>query len=177
MLATFSALLRIARAEAGLKGGGFTEVDLSALVLDLAETYAAVAEEAGQALDADVAAGLRVEGDGALLRQAVANLIENAMTHGGSGVRIGLRLRPRRGAGPVLVVSDNGPGIPPEESGRVLERFYRLDRSRNTSGTGLGLALVAAVARLHGAALRLDSAAPGLQVSLGFPAPILKNST
>ncbi len=168
VLATFSALLRIARAEAGLKGGGFTDVNLSALVLDLVDTYAAVADEAGQALQANVAPGVHIEGDGALLRQAAANLIENALTHGGPGVVAKLRLQD--GDGPVLALSDNGPGIPAGERGRVLERFYRLDRSRNTPGTGLGLALVAAVAKLHGASVRLDDAAPGLRVTLAFPA-------
>ncbi len=167
VLATFSALLRIARAEAGLKGGGFAGLDLSALVQDLAETYAAVAEEAGQALHAEIAAGVHVEGDAALLRQALANLVENALTHGGPGVACSIRL----GGGDtvVLEVSDNGPGIPAGERARVLERFYRLDRSRNTPGTGLGLALVAAVAKLHGAALSLDDAVPGLRVTLAFP--------
>ena len=87
--------------------------------------------------------------------------------HGGLGVTCSVRLW--GGDGPVLEVSDNGPGIPAGERARVLERFYRLDLSRNTPGTGLGLALVAAVATLHGAALRLDDAAPGLRVTLAFP--------
>lgn len=167
VLATFSALLRIARAEAGLKGSGFTDVDLSTMARDLADTYMAVAEEAGQVLQADIAPDVHVQGDGALLRQAIANLIENALTHGGPGVVARLRLQ--HGDEPALVVSDNGPGVPAEEHARVLERFYRLDRSRNTPGTGLGLALVAAVAKLHGASLRLDDAAPGLRVMLAFP--------
>ena len=177
VLATFSALLRIARAEAGLKGGGFADLDLSALVQDLADTYAAVAEDAGQALHAEVAPGVHVAGDGALLRQALANLVENALTHGGPGVACSVRLH--GGDGPVLAVSDNGPGIPAGERERVLERFYRLDRSRNTPGTGLGLALVAAVVKLHGAALSLDDAAPGLRVDACLPGPgrFLKNST
>ena len=163
VLATFSALLRIARAEAGLAGGGFGDVDLSALARDLAETYAAVAEEDGKVLHADVAPGIHVDGNNALLRQAVANLIENALTHGGTVARLDVR------NGPVLVLTDDGPGIPAGERERVLQRFYRLDRSRNTPGTGLGLALAAAVAKLHGATLRLDDAAPGLRVTLAFP--------
>lgn len=167
VLATFSALLRIARAEAGLKGAGFTPLDLSALAQGMADTYGAVAEDAGQTLSADVAPGIHLEGDAALLRQALANLIENALTHGGPGVACRISLR--AGAGPVLTVSDSGPGIPAGERGRVLDRFYRLDRSRGTPGTGLGLALVAAVAKLHGAALRLDDGAPGLAVTLAFP--------
>ncbi len=169
VLATFSALLRIARAEAGLTDAGFTAVDLSALAGDVAELYAAVAEDAGQQLDRAVQPGQRVQGDPALLRQAVANLVENALTHGGPGVRVRVSVDAAPGSGPVLAVRDTGPGIPAVEHGRVLERFYRLDRSRNTPGSGLGLALVAAVARLHGAALRLEDAAPGLSVTLAFP--------
>ncbi len=165
VLATFSALLRIARAEAGMAGAGFAEIDLSELVGRVAETYEAVAEEAGQSLEQRIAPGQTVRGDPDLLRQALANLIENAMTHGGPGVAIQVTLHP----GPVIEVADNGKGIPPEEYGRVLQRFYRLDGSRNTPGTGLGLALVAAVARLHGVALELGSAAPGLRVTLRFP--------
>lgn len=166
VLATFSALLRIARAEAGLKGGSFTTVDLSALARDVADTYAAVAEEAGQSLQAAIPPGVQVEGDGALLRQAVANLLENALAHGGAQARLEVQPGPR----PALMVTDNGPGIPDSERGRVLERFYRLDRSRNTPGTGLGLALVAAVAKLHDASLHLGDAKPGLCVTLEFPA-------
>ena len=88
------------------------------------------------------------------------------MAHGGAQAR--LEVKP--GPCPALLVADNGPGIPDSERGRVLERFYRLDRSRNTPGTGLGLALVAAVAKLHGASLHLDDARPGLCVTLQFPA-------
>ncbi len=167
VLATFSALLRIARAEAGLKGAGFTPLDLSALVQGMADTYAAVAEEAGQTLSADVAPGIGLDRDAALLRQALANLIENALTHGGPGVACRISLRATDG--PVLTVSDTGPGIPAEERGLVLDRFYRLDRSRGTPGTGLGLALVAAIAKLHGAALHLGDGGPGLVVTLAFP--------
>jgi signal transduction histidine kinase len=167
VLATFSALLRIARVEAGLTDAGFATVDLSALAGDVAELYAAVAEDAGQRLEVSIAPGQRVRGDAALLRQVVANLIENALAHGGPGVRA--KVAVCGGPGPVLVVSDTGPGIPESERERVLERFYRLDRSRNTPGSGLGLALVAAVARLHNATLRLEDAAPGLSVTLVFP--------
>jgi signal transduction histidine kinase len=127
-----------------------------------------VAEDAAQRLDVAVTPGQLVRGDAALLRQAIANLIENALTHGGPGVSVEVRVRAE--PSPILSVRDNGPGIPASEHGRVLERFYRLDRSRNTPGSGLGLALVAAVARLHGATLRLEDAKPGLEVSMAFPA-------
>jgi len=169
VLATFSALLRIAQVEAGLIGAGLEPMDLSALAGDVAELYAAVAEDAGQHLRIALTPNQRVRGDPALLRQAATNLIENALTHGGPGVQVEVSVAAAPGAGPALRVRDTGPGIPAGERGRVLERFYRLDRSRSTPGSGLGLALVAAVARLHGAELRLEDAAPGLSVTLIFP--------
>lgn len=168
VLATFAALLRIARVEAGLRSAPPQRVDLSALAGTMAETYAAVAEDQGQALHADIAPALHVQGDAALLRQAIANLLENALLHGGPQVRVRLAVQPTP-AGVVLEVADNGPGIPPRERPNVLRRFYRLDRSRGSPGTGLGLALVAAVAQLHHARLALEDAAPGLRVTLGFP--------
>jgi len=169
VLATFSALLRIARVEAGLTDAGLATLDLSALAGDVVELYAAVAEDAGNKLEVSATPGQLVRGDAALLRQAVANLIENALSHGGHSV--GVEVCAAAIPGPILIVRDDGPGIPAGERGRVLERFYRLDRSRNTPGSGLGLALVAAVARLHGATLRLEDAGPGLSVSMAFPAP------
>ncbi|TPG53823.1 sensor histidine kinase [Roseomonas nepalensis] len=155
ILATFAALLRIARAEAGAGREGFAPVDLSALVAAVAEAYAPVAEEAGRALEAEVAPGQVIEGSAPLLRQAVANLLDNSLAHGEGRIRV--RLRP----GAALEVEDEGPGIPAEERQRVVRRFYRLDRSRGTPGTGLGLSLVAAVAGLHGGALSLGEGPGG----------------
>ncbi|WP_439598435.1 ATP-binding protein [Falsiroseomonas sp.] len=156
VLATFAALLRIAQAEGGGPRAAFRPLDLSTLVAGLAETYGAVVEEAGGRLEADVAPSQNLSGDAALLRQMLANLIENALTHGRPGGTIRLTLRPGW-----LEVADDGPGVPAAERGRVLDRFYRLDRSRRTPGTGLGLALVAAVARLHGGEVVLADARPG----------------
>lgn len=166
VLASFSALLRIARAESGVARQGFSAVDLSALVGSCAEIYEPVAEESGKALRTEIASGITLQGDAALLRQAVANLVENALNHGGK--QIALRLRP----GPVLEVEDNGPGIPAGERQSVTRRFHRLDRSRSTPGTGLGLALVAAAARAHGGALTLEDgpAGRGLLVRLTLAA-------
>jgi signal transduction histidine kinase len=107
-----------------------------------------------------VAPDQRLHGDAALLRQMLSNLMDNALTHGGQRLRVTLH------PGPVLEVADDGPGIPAEEYARVLRRFYRLDRSRSTPGSGLGLALVAAVAKLHGTAPVLSDAAPGLRVTV-----------
>jgi len=161
VLATFTALLRIAQLEAGpALPREAPEVDFSALVTTLAEAYEVVAEEAGKTLSAEVAPDQRLRADAALLRQMLANLLDNALAHGGAHLSVVLR------PGPVLEVSDDGPGIPVEERERVLRRFYRLDRSRGTPGNGLGLALVAAVAKLHGAAPVLSDAGPGLRVTV-----------
>lgn len=160
VLAQFAALLRIARAESGALAAGFRPLDLSALCRDAAETFGAVAEEAGKALEARIADGVMLHGDAGLLRQALANLLENAIGHGGA--RITLELVP----GPVVGVTDDGPGIPQEEREAVLRRFHRLDRSRSTPGTGLGLALVAAAAAAHGGTVRIEDAGPGTRAVL-----------
>jgi len=149
VLASFASLLRIARAESGVLRQGFVPLDLSALITDCAEIFTPVAEEKGRIMTCDITPGITLEGDAALLRQAVVNLIENALVHG--GMHVALRLRP----GPVIEVEDDGPGIPQSEREAVTRRFHRLDRSRSTPGTGLGLALVAAAARAHGGALIL----------------------
>jgi signal transduction histidine kinase len=159
VLATFGALLRIARAESGASRDRFAPVDLSALVAALAEAYAAPAEDGGRSLEPDIAPGVTLPGDAALLRQAIANLLDNALLHGGS--RIALRLEP----GPVISVSDDGPGIPPAEREAVTRRFYRLDSSRGTPGTGLGLALASATARLHGGMLRIEDGPQGVGIT------------
>lgn len=165
ILATFAALLRIARTEAGTGREGFSAVDLSTLVTEVAEVYAPAAEEAGRPITTEIAPGRQVTGSAALLRQALANLLDNALAHGAGPIRVTLR------ADGVLEVSDQGPGIPPEEREKVTRRFYRLDRSRGTPGTGLGLSLVAAVARLHGGrlALRDGPGGHGLAAVLELP--------
>nr|WP_245214589.1 ATP-binding protein [Pararoseomonas indoligenes] len=167
ILATFAALLRIARAEAGTGREGFTRLDLSALVAGVAEAYAPVAEEAGRSLDTVLAPGIAATGSAPLLRQALANLLDNALAHGAGTIHVALR------PGPEIEVSDEGPGIPAEEREMAVRRFYRLDRSRTTPGTGLGLSLIAAVVRLHGGALILRDARqgpmPGLSATLTLP--------
>ena len=165
VLDTFSALLRIARAEAG--AGNRQDLDLSALVTAVAEAYAPVAEEAGRAFAIDVLPGLHMHGDPALLQRMLANLLDNAMTHGAGAVRVELR------AGPRLIVSDDGPGVPPAEREAVLRRFVRLDRSRGTPGTGLGLALVQAAVQAHQGHVELKPSHPdgiGLAVHIDLSA-------
>jgi signal transduction histidine kinase len=168
LLATFRALLRIASVESRQRRAGFEELDLSALFDALVETYRPVAEDLGRQLSADIAPGRRLYGDQALLTQMLANLIENALHHTPAGSPIHLDLQGK--AGRLLGrVSDRGPGIPAEARERVLRRFVRLDSSRSTPGSGLGLALVSAVADLHGIELSLRDAGPGLVVELSFP--------
>lgn len=163
VLETFAALLRIARAEAGV--GARQALDLSALVTSVSEAYAPVADEAGRPFVIDVVPGLTLNGDPALLGRMLANLLDNALAHGAGAVRVSLA------AGPVLVVSDEGPGVPVEERDAVLERFVRLDRSRGTPGTGLGLALVKAAAQTHGGSVVLGPGrveGRGLAVTVDF---------
>jgi signal transduction histidine kinase len=168
ILATFSALLRIAQIEAGTRRAGFTGVDLSALVRTIVETYAAVADDQQRALAGTVADGVTVHGDRQLLMQMLANIVENALRHTPPGTRVEVKLEPGP-AGAVCTIADDGPGIPERERERVFQRFYRLDASRAASGSGLGLSLVAAVAGLHGIAVDIGDNRPGLRIALRFP--------
>ncbi len=168
LLVIFQALLRIARIESGEARAGFVAIDLAALLEELADAYTAVAEAEGRHLTLDAGgAGTVVRGDRELLVQALVNLIENAISHTPAGARIQLGVRPD-GDGVAVVVADDGPGIPESERENVLQPFKRLDRSRHTPGNGLGLALVRAVAELHGAQLLLIDNQPGLRVELRF---------
>jgi len=168
LLATFQALLRIARIEAEQRREGFAPVDLGQLLADVAELYEPVAAEKGQRVDLAIAPVTRVDGDRDLLFQAVAILVDNAIKHTPAGTPIVLGLAPA-GALVELYVADSGPGIPPEQHERVFDRFHRLESSRSTPGSGLGLSLVRAVARLHAATIRLADNGPGLRVSLLLP--------
>jgi signal transduction histidine kinase len=171
ILDTFAALLRIAQVEGGARKAAFRPVDLSALARTVVEAFAPSAEDAGQQLAVQGDGPLPVEGDPELLTQMLANLVENALRHAGAAAKI--TVRAVAGSGGVrLSVIDNGPGIPAAERQRVFDRFYRLEGSRSTQGSGLGLALVAAVARLHGAAIELADAGPGLDVRVSFPRPV-----
>ena len=169
--AVFQSLLQLAQVDSGTARDRFAPVELTALCQTMAEVYEPTASARGQTLHCDLpAAPVTVQGERNLLGQVLANLLENAIRHTPEGSRITVALR-REAEGVTLSVSDTGPGIPAPERGNVLQRLYRLDRSRHTPGNGLGLSLVEAVARLHGAALHLEDAAPGLRVSLVFPPP------
>jgi signal transduction histidine kinase len=165
MRSTLDALLRIALAETGTVAR--EAVDLSELVASVVELYAPVSEERGIVLDSSVAPGAEVQGNRQLLAQALANLLDNAIKFTPDGGHI-LVVLDQSGSAPEVIVQDNGPGIPADKREVVLGRRVRLDEARRFPGSGLGLSLVAAVTKLHGAHLVLGDAAPGLKVSLKF---------
>ena len=169
ILDTFAALLRIAQIEGGARRAGFHPIDLSAIAANVVEAFAPSAEDAQRSLVLDVSESLVVEGDPELLTQMLVNLVENALRHTPAGSRIQVRAA-RLADGPTVSVIDDGPGVPEAERERVFDRFHRLEISRSTPGSGLGLALVAAVARLHGAQATLRDAAPGLEARVTFSA-------
>ena len=171
--ATFEALLRIAQIEAGARRASFATLDLTPLLANLAEVYEVVAEESGQRLELELPdAVLTVQGDRELLVQLVVNLLENAIHHAGRGARIRLAAG-REGRRVRFAVSDDGPGVPPPERERVFQRLYRLERSRTSPGTGLGLSLVKAIADLHCARVALadTETGTGLRVEVVFDGP------
>ena len=170
LLATFAALLRIARIEAGGHSAKFAAIDLTSLVQDAAELYEALAEEKQLSFTLQAEEGLAIEGDRDLLFQALINLLDNAIKYTPAGGEIGLRLQ-RHGKTIDISVSDSGHGIPAAERDKVGQRFYRLESSRSTPGSGLGLSLVKAVARLHRAELVLEDNSPGLIASLRLAPP------
>ncbi|MFG6529958.1 MULTISPECIES: sensor histidine kinase [unclassified Sulfitobacter] len=166
--AIFQSLLQLAQVEQGEARAHFSSVDLTALCRTMVELYEPAAGEQGKRLLCDLPeTPVHVTGDRALLGQLLANLIENALRHSGDAEAVEVALR--QAAGQVtLTVADGGPGIPAEDRDKVLQRLYRLDRSRGTPGHGLGLALVDGVAKLHGARLELADNAPGLRVVVAF---------
>lgn len=170
LIRVFNALLMIARLEAGNAREILADLDAAEVVRGVVELYEAVAEEAGAALRAEVEESLPVRGNRELLGQALANLLDNAVKYGAPADAPPITVSARRaGERVVICVADHGPGIPEVERGRVLERFVRLESARTRPGFGLGLSLVAAVARLHEAEIRLGDNAPGLVVTLSLP--------
>ena len=169
ILVTFAALLRISEVEAGARRAAFKPVDLQALARAVAEDFAPAAEDTGHRLAFTGGPPVWIEGDAELLTQMTVNLVENALRHTPQGCTVRLQAAEAEGAA-ALVVADDGPGVPDVERARLFDRFYRLERSRSTAGSGLGLALVQAVARLHRGEASLADAAPGLQATVQFPA-------
>ncbi|OYW65425.1 MAG: hypothetical protein B7Z40_12755 [Bosea sp. 12-68-7] len=168
ILSTFSALLRIAQIEAGTRRAGFSPVDLSELTRLLTSDYAAVAEDRRQTISTTIEPSLWIEGDRDLLTQLIVNLVENAIRHTSDGSRILVGLAKCQDD-VTLTVRDNGPGVPDAERERIFRRFYRLEQSRTTTGSGLGLSLVAAIAELHGASVTAQDNNPGLRIEIRFP--------
>jgi signal transduction histidine kinase len=170
LLRSLSNLMDIARVEAGLGSEQMTHVDLSQLIEDIGDLYKPFAEEDDIDLETELIGPLTVFGHGELIGQAISNLVENAVKYSGKGTKVTLRagLHPR---GPTVSVIDQGPGIPRDQIDTALKRFVRLEGSGDVPGSGLGLSLVAAVARLHGADFSLQNAHPGLRAVLRFRHP------
>jgi signal transduction histidine kinase len=170
VLATFTAVLRLARVQSAA-GWQFQRVDLSAIARDLVEFYEPVAEDGGVSFSSEIDDDLVAPGEASLMTQALSNLIENAIKYTPAPGRV--HVSAKRGDRIVLSVADTGPGVPPEERERVIDRFVRLETARSTPGAGLGLSLVAAVAEVHHAELKLEDglggATPGLRVTLTLP--------
>ncbi len=176
LIRTFDGLLMIARLEAGSITGGMTEFDLVAAVRDMVELYEPSAEQQGTQLllDGGGEGPLMVRANHDLVGRAIANLIDNALKYGKAepGAEAVVRACARRvGDMAEIEIADHGPGIPdPADRARVLDRFVRLEASRSAPGSGLGLSLAAAVARLHKGAVRLEDNAPGLRAIMSLPA-------
>jgi signal transduction histidine kinase len=169
VLETFDALLRIGQIDAGTRRSNFHDIDLSALMSDLVETYEPVASADNKTLTADIVADAHVHGDRPLIVQMLANVIENAIEHTPAGTTIDVALSEQAGS-MRIAVADDGPGIPEAERARVFERFYRLDESRQSNGSGLGFSIVAAITKLHDADITLSDNGPGLRVEIAFSA-------
>jgi len=165
LLARFRALQRIAEIDRRERRAGFAEVQLEPLLGDLVELYAPVAEDRGQTLALRVSSTPPIQADRELLFEALSNLLANALKFTPDGGRVTLGLS-ATAEGPRLEVSDTGPGIAADERESVLQRFYRSRRDERTPGSGLGLSIVAAVARLHEFRLSLTDAEPGLRIAM-----------
>ncbi|MBX3479929.1 MAG: HAMP domain-containing histidine kinase [Caulobacter sp.] len=176
VLATFNAVLAIARLQAAGRAPDPKPFDPGQLASDMAELYEAVCEDKGLDFKAELTPRLTVNGAREILAQALANLLDNAIKYTPAGGAVMLRVR-RRSSGEVeFSVTDTGPGVPDEDRDRVVQRFVRLENSRSEPGSGLGLSLVAAVAEAHGGRLELsegpgviDGFGPGLRVALILP--------
>jgi signal transduction histidine kinase len=176
LIRTFDALLMIARAESGQARDNMTEFDAAEIVRDVAELYEPLAEQKGLALKVEAPEAAPVRGNRELVSQALANLIDNAIKYAGpeaskvNGVPAEIVVKTgAEGERIVLTVADRGPGIADADRGRVVERFVRLEQSRSQPGSGLGLSLASAVARLHGGELKLEDNQPGLRTVIALP--------
>lgn len=170
VLSLFAAILRVAEVESGETRRFFERVDVTAMLTELAESYAPAFEDQGRAFLWSIEPGLLVDGDRELLAQAMVNLLENAQRHTPADAIV--RMTGSFASGVVFMqVADDGPGVPKAELGRLSKRFARLEASRNTAGHGLGLSLVSAVAKLHGGQLTLTST-HGFSASIAIPGSV-----
>ena len=169
IVGVFQALLRISEIEAGTRRSAFARVDIAPMLGEVEELYGALAEEQGISLVVLAGAEVPAYGDKALIHQAVANLVDNAVKFSPPGGTV--RVTASTQGKVSITVTDEGPGIPEAERARAVERFYRGESARSTPGSGLGLSLVAAVAQLHGGELRLEDNHPGLRAVLVLPNP------
>jgi signal transduction histidine kinase len=170
VLRIFSSITRIAQIETQARKGAFRTVNLVEIAGEVVELYDAAAEQDGTRLTIAGEREVLVTGDRDLIFDAIANLVDNAIKHGRRGGQVVVANENIEGR-PVISIADDGPGIPAEEWEHVFKRFYRLEHSRYAPGNGLGLSLVAAVARLHGARIEMLDNAPGLRLKLWFAAP------
>ena len=175
LIRTFDALLMIARAESGHSRDNMSEFDAAEIARDVGELYEPLADEKGLELKVDAGAAARVRGNRELVSQALANLVDNAIKYAvpdgklnGKPTEILVKAG-NEGDRILLTVEDRGPGIPEQDRGRVVERFVRLEKSRSEPGSGLGLSLASAVARLHGGELKLEDNEPGLRSVITLP--------
>ena len=167
ILALFAALLRIAQVEGGARRAAFAPVDLAKLLAHLGELFGPVAEDARHHLSLSLDGPAWILGDRELLTQLFSNLIENAIIHTPAGTQVTISLG-REDGDAVAAVSDDGPGVPPDEHKKLFQRFYRREASRTRPGYGLGLALVSAIVDLHGARMKIEGT-NGLRVALHIP--------
>lgn len=168
LLSLFAAILRISEVEGGALTRGFAPVDVGALMADLCETYAPAVADGGRILICDTGAAAHVLGDYELIAQAMINLLDNAQLHTppGSTIAVTVRAVDKMVA---LSVADDGPGVLAVDRDRIVQRFVRLERSRTTPGNGLGLNLVAAIARAHAGTLEITDNMPGLCATILLP--------
>lgn len=169
LIGVFNALLRLADVKSGVRRSGFRDIDPAQIAAEVFELYEPAAEAKGITLTIVAPPGYSIYGDPHLLSQAIANLIDNAIKFTGSGGRIELLLRAAGHGQFEMAVADDGPGIPDNEKSRVVEKFQRGKGQEGKAGSGLGLSLVDAIARLHGGTFSLADNHPGLIASLSLP--------
>jgi signal transduction histidine kinase len=174
LIGTFNALLLIAETDAGTTRAAMSPLELGAVAADVVELYEPLADDKNVSLALVSGNPVAIEGNRSLIAQALANLVDNAIKYTPAGGKVRIRATVTQDSVD-LSVADSGPGIPPADRPRVTERFVRLEASRNSPGTGLGLSLVAAVAHFHNAELVLEDNVPtGLKVVLRFPKSVMR---